>query len=156
MKTISRIFAFLWLATIGFSGISKAAEGSLVLFDVNFSAPEHEIDHMPTTGQNSKDISSVVFGSPTVRKISSVMTDRPLEFDALKSYEQIRLQIVKSAPIYRIEFDVASHNLRNSQYAFTVLLDTPQVKTVDLHGGLNQIDVFQPNASGRCLTVIRE
>jgi hypothetical protein len=149
MIRISPIFTFVAASTASWLGASKSglagASGSEVLYDIDFSSPEHVLDQKPATGTGIKKISKINFGTPTVRATSGVMTDRPVEFDAVTSYEQFQLNISKAAPGYQIDFDVASHGLRNSQYDFGVTLDTPQVRTVDFHGGSNTTSVYQPS-----------
>lgn len=118
-----------------------------VLYDLDFSSPDHSVDQMVGVGIGPKRVSAVVFGTPTVRSASSALLSRPLEFDALSTYEQIRLTLPSPTtrpPGYLIEFDVASTALRDSSYAFSVVLDTPAVRNLSLHGGLNSVSVFQP------------
>jgi len=152
MIRISPLFAFVAASAALSLGVVKsglaAASGSEVLYDIDFSSPEHVLNQTPTAGTGIKKISGINFGSPTVRATSGVMTDRPVEFDAVTSYEQFELDISKAASSYQIDFDVASHGLRNSQYDFDVVLDTPEVRTVDFHGGLNKTYVYQPYGSG--------
>lgn len=85
-----------------------------------------------------------IFGHPTVQSTVGPFTDA-LVFHAVTSYEQIELRIGGVGPSYTIEFDVLAHGLRNSQYSFGVVLDTPEVRTVTLHGGLNSVHIFQPS-----------
>lgn len=102
-----------------------------VLYDLDFTAPE--------IGSYS-----TVFGSPAV--VSSFHgLSNALLFHAVSTYDQIRLNIGAAVPGYQIGFDVVTHGLRNSQYAFTTLLDTPEVRLVSFHGVLNDIYVFQPS-----------
>jgi len=54
-----------------------------------------------------------------------------------------RLPITLAAPQYDIQYDVLTHNLLNSKYGFIVTLDTPDINSVTLHGGLNKIDIYQ-------------
>ena len=53
----------------------------------------------------------------------------------------------KGFDIYTLEFDVYTDNLRDSDYSFTVNVDTPQVQNYDFHGA-NVIKVFNTNHSG--------
>ncbi|HVE17384.1 MAG TPA: hypothetical protein VNB29_11650 [Chthoniobacterales bacterium] len=149
MIRVSPILTFVAASTALWLGAARSgladASGSEVLYDIDFSSPEHVLNQTPTAGTGIKKISGINSGSPTVRAISGVMTDRPVEFDAVTSYEQFQLNISKAATGYQIDFDVASHGLRNSQYDFDVTLDTPQVRTVDFHGGSNTTSVYQPS-----------
>jgi PEP-CTERM motif-containing protein len=87
----------------------------------------------------------VIFGKPTVQSSVGPFTDA-LVFHAVTTYDQIRLPITADAQQYNIQYDVFTHNLVNSQYTFDIALDTPQVRTVALHGGQNAIEVYQPFA----------
>ena len=85
----------------------------------------------------------VVFGNPTVQSSVGPFTDA-LVFHAVSTYDQIRLPINSDALQYNIQYDVFGHNLVNSNYIFHMTLDTPEVRSVSLHGGQNRIEVFQP------------
>lgn len=50
----------------------------------------------------------------------------------------------KGFDIYTLEFDVYTDNLRDSDYSFTVNVDTPQVQNYDFHGA-NVIEVCNTN-----------
>jgi hypothetical protein len=118
-----------------------------VLYDLDFNSPDHSLDQVVGVGVGPKRVSAVVFGTPTVRPASGALSSRPLEFDALSTHEQIRLTLPSPAtrpPGYLIEFDVAATALRNSSYDFSMVLDTPAVRTLSLHGGLNSVSLFQP------------
>jgi hypothetical protein len=99
----------------------------------------HNLDFTPP----EVGIYETVFGSPSVQSSVGPFTDA-LVFHAVTFYDQIRLPINLSAPRYNIQYDVFTHNLLNSQYAFTMLLDTPEVRNVGFHGVLNDIYAYQP------------
>jgi hypothetical protein len=82
----------------------------------------------------------VVFGNPTVVPTVGPLTDA-LVFHAVSSYEQIALGLPLNGPRYEIQYDVLTHALLNSQYAFTTLLDTPQARNMSFHGGANTIQM---------------
>ena len=65
----------------------------------------------------------VIFGSPTVVSSFEGLTNALL-FHATTTYDQIELPIDTTAPEYQVDFDVVTHDLINSKYAFTMLLDT--------------------------------
>jgi hypothetical protein len=98
------------------------------LYNLDFTPPE--------VGQYQ-----VVFGTPSVQPMVGPFTDA-LVFDAVKSYEQIRLPISVAGSRYEFECDLLVHNLRNSDYVFAVLMDTPNVRTVSFDGRLNRIEAF--------------
>ena len=118
------------LCLLAFALCVQGQASATVLYDLDFTAPE--------IGSYS-----TVFGSPTVVSSFDGLTDALL-FHAVSSYDQIKLEVGAAAPGYQIGFDVVTHGLRNSQYLFTALLDTPEIRSVDFHGGLNSIYVFQP------------
>ncbi len=84
----------------------------------------------------------VMAGNPTVQSSVGPFTDA-LVFDAVSGGEQIRLPIGITAPEYEFQCDVLAHNLLNSDYAFGVFFDTPTVNSVNFHGGLNSVYVYQ-------------
>ncbi len=113
------------------AGLLSVNSGSAAeLYNLDFLAPE--------TGTYT-----TVFGTPTIVATVGPLS-RALVFDAVTSYEQIRLAVGGFGPHYNLTYDVLVHNLRGSQYGFAMVLDTPQVRTVTFHGGLNQIDFFNP------------
>ncbi len=85
-----------------------------------------------------------MFGNPTVQSSVGPFANA-LIFDAVSGYDQIELPVNVAGSGYDIQYDVMSHNLLNSLYAFTILLDTPLVHTVSLDGHQNTISVFQPS-----------
>lgn len=109
------------------------------LYNLDFSAPE--VGSYQT-----------VFGSPSVQSSVGPFSSA-LMFHAVTTYDQIRLPIEIAAPRYEIQYDVLVHNVVNSQYSFNILLDTPEVRTLDFHGGLNTIYVFQPYGSATLATL---
>jgi hypothetical protein len=117
------------------AGLLSVNSGSAAeLYNLDFLAPE--------TGNYT-----ITFGTPTVLPTVGPLS-RALVFDAVASYEQIQLAVGGFGPHYNLAYDVLVHDLRGSQYGFTMLLDTPQVRTVTFHGGLNQIDFFNPLVTG--------
>lgn len=112
------------------------------LYDIDFSGPVHTINSTPATGLESDRVSQVVFGSPTVVEEFGPLADRPLLFRGRSGYDQIRLDVRPGWSKYRIEYDVVTENLKDSDYSFGVTLDTPQVRNLNLHGGLNEVYNF--------------
>lgn len=82
-----------------------------------------------------------------------ILTNQPLLFHATSDLHQIRLDMNKGFDIYTLEFDVYTDNLRDSDYSFTVNVDTPQVQNYDFHGA-NVIEVF--NTTIRVLLLMWE
>jgi hypothetical protein len=85
---------------------------------------------------------STVFGSPVVVSSFDGLNDALL-FHAVQTYDQVRLNLGVGAPGYQIGFDVVTHGLKNSQYAFSTLLDSTAPHSVSLNGGFNDLEVFQ-------------
>jgi hypothetical protein len=109
-----------------------------LLFDVDFSDPFHLLHQPPATGTAINRVSKVVFGSPEVVPEFGPLQDRPLVFRGRTGYDQIQFEITPGWSKYRIEYDLVTSNLQNSHFAFTVNVDTPQVRNFNLHGGLNK------------------
>ncbi len=124
-----RKFALLTVMLVP-GGLSPAA----MLYNLDFTPPE-------------VGTYQTVFGNPTIQSSAGTLTNA-LIFHGVTGYDQIRLPIGGLSPHYDIHYDVLVHNLLSSQYAFTMLLDTPEVRTLDIHGGQNRISVFQPFAGG--------
>jgi hypothetical protein len=87
-------------------------------------------------------------GNPSVQASVGPFTDalvfHAVTFQAGIGYDQIQLPFEATVSRYDIQFDVLTHNLLNSQYAFFLYLDTPQIPYVYFHGGQNRIGAFQP------------
>jgi len=79
------------------------------------------------------------FGSPTVETSVGPLNDALVFHAGLAVYDQIELAIGTSAPVYQIDFDLLTHGLVDSEYAFSVTLDTPLVNSIQLHGYWNEI-----------------
>jgi hypothetical protein len=125
----------LFLLVLGLTRLSAT-----VLYDIDFTPPDTGTYH-------------VVFGSPTVQSSVGPFTDA-LVFHAVSTYDQISLAINSSAPQFDIQYDVFGHNLVNSLYDFSLTLDTPEVRTIDLNGHTNEIYVYQPSAGDTSLLAL--
>ncbi len=115
---------------------SFAAQADLItLYDVDFSSPTHSLGSTPSIGPNSDQISGIIFGTPTVESTFAGNQDPSLHFNAdTSTYEQIRLNMGQGYDNYQLQFDFYSSNLSDSNYAFTLLADTPQVRNFSFHG----------------------
>ena len=129
MKTLLfLVCAATWLFT-------AASASALELYNLDFTSPE--VGTYQTT-----------FGSPTVQSSVGPFTDA-LVFHAVTGYDQIQLDLNKAAGLrYDIHYAVLVHNLLNSQYGFSVILDTPEVRTVNFSGTNNTLSIFQPGVIG--------
>ena len=116
------VFAFL-------AFISPAASRATELYDLDFTPPDLGTYQITT-------------GNPSVQSMVGPFTNA-LVFDAVSGGEQIRLPIGVTAPEYEFQCDVLTHNLLNSDYAFGVFFDTPAVNSVNFHGGLNSVYLYQ-------------
>ncbi len=95
---------------------------------------------------------NIVFGSPNIAHMFGAANDQQLVFNSpTGGYEQVKLNW-PSAPVsggdYQISFDLMTHNLIDSQYSFTMLLDTPTIQNLDIGGYGNWISTFNPMATG--------
>ncbi|MCC6883608.1 MAG: hypothetical protein IT576_15740 [Verrucomicrobiales bacterium] len=131
-------------AACALAATQPAVAQETVLYDIDFSAPTHTLDTKPATGTGVDRVSTVVFGSPTVVSEVGPLTDRPLVFRGRSTYEQIRLDIGTVASGYRVEFDVATRNLKSSGYSFTFLVDPPNYRQIYFHGTDNTLN-FHPS-----------
>ena len=48
------------------------------------------------------------------------------------NYEQIQLPIYAVAPRYEIPYDVLAHGLLNTNFAFSLFLDSPAIRSVSI------------------------
>jgi hypothetical protein len=135
MKTVAAVFgtaasrrAFTCFACLL---ISAAASRAVDLYNLDFTATE-------------LGTYQVTLGNPSLQSAVGPFADA-LVFDAVTGGEQIRLPVGTSGPQYEIQFDVLAHNLLNSDYSFGFYLDTATVHSVNFHGGLNCIYVYQPS-----------
>jgi hypothetical protein len=83
----------------------------------------------------------ISFGSPTVEPTVGTLEDA-LVFHAVKTYDQITLPVEVAAPVYHIAFNLMTHGLEDSEYAFVILLDTPQIYSIAFHGLHNAVDMI--------------
>jgi len=133
------LFALLTLAT------SVSAE---VLYNLTFDSPTHRVGERPTVGPGPSGISGIVFGSPRVVNDQPLLDGNCLEFEGYTSYEQISLNTAGARGVITVDYDVVTKNVIGSLYGFTVLLDTPIVRTLTFHGPLQRIHAFMPGAGG--------
>jgi hypothetical protein len=126
MKKI-KSFVTLWTTLLSFNILSAQT----TLYNLGFTP-------------DNTDSYQITAGSPTVVSSFDGLTDALL-FHATTTYDQIELSIGTPAPKYQVDFDVTTHDLIGSMYEFTLFLDTPEVRTASLHGGLDALEVFQPN-----------
>ncbi len=122
-------------------GPPPPAQG-ISLFDIDFGAPTHVTGTLPTTGTESDQVSEVSHGMPTVVSEDGQLNDQSLLFRGRASYEQIRLDVPPGWSKYRVEYDVLTKKLQGSNYVFSVSLDTPQIRQVNLHGGTQAVQNF--------------
>lgn len=94
--------------------------------------------------ETESGIPSVVFGQPELSNVT-ISEGNSLEFEAKLLYEQIRIPLNTASPMLYVSFNLMTQDLLNSDYAFTMLMDTPQVRNLSFHGGLNQIYSFPAN-----------
>lgn len=117
---------------------TAAVAEDVTLFDVDFNGPPHSLNETPEIGPTLHHISEMRFGSPTVVSEYGDLKERPLLFRGRAGYDQIGFQIPTGYAKYRIEYEAVTGNLKNSQFGFSIHLDTPQVRVFQLHGGNNR------------------
>ncbi|MES9926820.1 MAG: PEP-CTERM sorting domain-containing protein [Candidatus Thiodiazotropha sp. 6PDIVS] len=112
------------------------SEAALIThYDIDFSSPTHTVGSAPSIGSASDQISRINFGTPTVESTFAGLSDPSLHFNANTStYEQIQLDMGQGYDNYQINFDFFSSNLNESNYAFTLHADTPQVRNLSFNG----------------------
>jgi hypothetical protein len=133
------LFALLTLAN------SVSAE---VLYDLTFDSPTHRVGERPTIGPGPSGISGIVFGNPRVVNDQPLLDGNCLEFEGYTSYEQISLNTASVRGVITVDYDVVTKGVIGSLYGFTVLLDTPIVRTLTFHGPLKNIHAFMPWGGG--------
>jgi hypothetical protein len=102
---------------------------------VDFSSPTHSIGSRPSTGSESDQISRVIFGAPTIEDTFAENQDQSLHFNANQNtYEQILLYMGQGYDNYQLEFDFYSSNLSDSEYLFSLIADTPYVRSLNFSG----------------------
>jgi hypothetical protein len=88
-----------------------------------------------------------VYGNPTIQSpvgtFANALVFQPP--NSIPDYDQIELPFDVTGSYYDIQYDVLTHNLLNSGYGFTVFLDTPVIRSVDLDGNQDTVAVFQPS-----------
>ncbi|MCU7905066.1 MAG: PEP-CTERM sorting domain-containing protein [Candidatus Thiodiazotropha sp. (ex Epidulcina cf. delphinae)] len=113
----------------------SASAGTITHYNIDFDAPTHSVGSAPSTGTGSDQVSRVVFGTPTVEASFAGTPSQSLDFEAATStYEQIELNMGQGYDNYQLSFDFYSENLAGSDYAFTMLADTPSVRNLSFHG----------------------
>lgn len=65
-------------------------------------------------------------------------------YHGLLAYNQSAYALDPTVSEYYISYTINAKELLNSDYAFTMLIDTPEVRTFSLHGGGNDFSVFIP------------
>ena len=128
------------LASVAVAGsllLSPFAANAVIIthYDIDFSSPTHSVGTAPSTGAGMDQVSEIIFGTPTVESTFAGVSDPSLHFNAnATTYEQIRLNMGQGYDNYQISFDFYSSNLSDSDYAFTLLADTPSVRNLSFSG----------------------
>ena len=119
-----------------------------VLYNLTFDSPPHQVGQRPAIGAGPARVSGIVFGSPRVVNDQPLLDGNCLEFEGYANYEQISLDLLDVQGRIAIDFDIVTENMIDSLYGFTVLLDTPIVRTLSFHGPLEQLHAFMPWGGG--------
>jgi hypothetical protein len=134
-RTLKKLLASLSIA--GSLLLSPIAAHSTIIshYNIDFSSPTHQAGSSPSTGAGADQVSSVIFGTPSVESSFGNSANQSLHFNAnVSTYEQIRLSMGQGYDNYQISFDFFSSNLSESNYAFTLLADTPHVRNFYFSG----------------------
>lgn len=116
----------------------RSHASDVLLYDVDFNGPPHSLNETPAVGASIHHVSEIRFGLPEVIPAYGDLKERPLLFRGREGYDQIGFQIPTGYANYRIEYELVTGNLKNSQFGFAIFLDTPQVRVFHLHGGNNR------------------
>lgn len=115
------------------------AQGT-VLYDIDFSAPKHTLDATPATG-GVDGVSRISRGTSKVVASVGPLVDRPLLFSGADVNSEIELSADPGASIYQLDFEVATENLKGSDYRFYLTLDTGFSPSVVLNGVSGQLEL---------------
>lgn len=121
----------------GGGGTGGGGTGGSAPFTLPYESPFEE----------EADIPTITFGNPELSD-TLVHSGKSLEFEGRLSYEQIKIPLDTDSETLYIRFYAKTQNLRDSDYSFTMAMDTPQVRNTSFHGGLNMIRTF-PNTATR-------
>jgi hypothetical protein len=122
---------------------------------IDFGSPTHTVGNLPTTGSSTDTISSVIFGEPIVETSFGSLSNQSLVFNPnIHDYEQVELNVGLGHNNYKISFDIETNNLVGSLYSFNVILDTPEVQTLNFHGRNGYIYTFQSEIGSKSIGFI--
>ncbi|WP_424097205.1 hypothetical protein [Moorena producens] len=139
LKTLTTTSTIITVSTIlNLLGVDSVQAVPITYYDIDFSAPTHTLGSAPTEGFSSDTISSVVFGNPVVESSFGPLTSESLVFNTKGNttpccfYDQIKLDLGGGSDRYQVSFDLSTRNYVNTGSAntFTLLFDTPQVRTI--------------------------
>ena len=125
---------FLFIVFCVFTlGSSLAAND--IYFHIMFSSPLHTVGQVPATGNATARVSQISFGSPMVVRQLGELKDQPLVLNTAGNrphyyYDQVVLKVDKEAPFYYVAFDLYTQYLIGSTNHFSVLFDTPSVRSI--------------------------
>lgn len=104
------------------------AQASTVIFSSDF---ESAVDNGATINDGGSTLNTK-FGDPALGSLGS-LSGRALILNpsASSSYEQVQLNLGYGASNYHVEFDLETLGLTTSDYAFTLLFDTPIVQNLN-------------------------
>ena len=126
-----------------------ALTGTL-LYDLDFGAPTHVVGSPPAVGgilsAPRNTVSFISFGAPTVVTAFGPLLDQPLRFDSFDGQgDQIGLDIANlpSGTRYVLESELVVTSAAVNGH-FTVLFDTPEVRTVIFNSD-GKVRVFVPS-----------
>jgi hypothetical protein len=129
-----------------------------LLYDIDFGTPPHTVGLPPAVGAGPPPratVSSINRGTPTVRPSFGNLTDQPLVFDSFDAEgDQIQLNLtdLPASLFYQLRCQIELGNMEMGG-TFTILFDTPQVRTITFQPTGN-VNAFVPGVfSGSIGTV---
>lgn len=134
LRSLSRIAIFAVAVGVLAAAPAAMAQGT-VLYDIDFSAPKHTLDAVPAIG-GVDGVSLISRGAPTVVASAGPLVDRPLQLSGADINSEIELSADPEAAIYQLDFEVATENLKGSDYRFYFELNTGSSARFVLDGAL--------------------
>ncbi len=129
-------------ALLGLCKIPRAIPCTAIALLSTGILPATEIYHLDFTDPEV-GVYQIIDGDPSRQTSAGSLTD-VLLFHATVGGDQIQLPVGIGGPRYELQYDLLTHGLVGSDYAFVMRLDAG-LRSLSFHGGLNSIDAYQPS-----------
>ncbi len=142
-----RTIALAILFCLAFLPVADLASG-LSYYEIDFGTPPHQLGQPPVVGAGPPPratISGIYFGTPMVVANFGSMIDQPCEFNSFDAEgDQIAIDLtdLPGSDFYAMACDILVADL-NSSGTFTVLFDTPSVRTIRFTAS-GDVDAYVP------------